>query len=364
MSHMIKMFKKKKSPSEMVASTIRNMNILKDNANDDLKDPKLADKHHKALQKVSMNLALMKYTLYGDSAENEPVASQQDALSDALFKSNLLLHLLEYMPNLEFEARKDVAQVWNYVLRQKKEKANAYVKERPQIIKILVEGYDDMPEIALNCGAILRPVVRLPELNKMLLHNEKLFAKFFGYVQLQTFDVASDAFATFKLMLTKHKKDCAEFLNTYFDEVFSKFNELLQSKNYVTKRQSLKLLGELLLSRSNFQVMMKYINLPGNLRIMMTLLRGNTKAIQFEAFHVFKIIVANPKKSQPVLDILRRNRVRLIEFLTVFQKDKDDEQFIEEKDTLLETLRNLEPPAEPEPEPATAEGEASAASTS
>jgi len=354
---MIKMFKKKKSPSEMVASTIRNMNILKD-TNADLKDPKIADKHHKALQKVSMNLALMKYTLYGDSAENEPVASQQDALADHLFKSNLLLHLIEYMARLEFEARKDVAQVWNYVLRQKKEKANAYVKERPQIIKILVEGYDDIPEIALNCGAILRPVVRLPELNKILLHNEKLFTKFFGYVQLQTFDVASDAFATFKLMLTKHKKDCADFLNTYFDEVFTHFNELLQSKNYVTKRQSLKLLGELLMYRSNFQVMMKYINLPGNLRIMMNLLRGNTKAIQFEAFHVFKIIVANPKKSQPILDILGRNRLKLIDFLTKFQKDKDDEQFIEEKNTLLETLRNLEPPAEPpseapaEPSPA------------
>ncbi len=68
--------------------------------------------------------------------------------------------------------------------------------------------------------------------------------------------------------------------------------------------------------------MMRYINEPENLKIMMNLLRGNTKAIQFEAFHVFKIFVANPKKSQPVVEILVRNRKKLIEFLQKFQKDK------------------------------------------
>lgn len=31
------------------------------------------------------------------------------------------------------------------------------------------------------------------------------------------------------------------------------------SENYVTRRQSLKLLGEILLDRANFDIMMKYI---------------------------------------------------------------------------------------------------------
>jgi len=86
------------------------------------------------------------------------------------------------------------------------------------------------------------------------------------------------------------------FLDTHFDSFVVKYNILLQSRNYVTKRQSLKLLGELLLNRSNFTIMMRYINNADNLKIMMNMLRGNTKAIQFEAFHVFKIFVANPKK--------------------------------------------------------------------
>jgi len=143
-------------------------------------------------------------------------------------------------------------------------------------------------------------------------------------------------------MLTKHKNLCAKFLETHYNQVFSQFNVLLESKNYVTKRQSLKLLGELLLNRTNFNIMMRYINEPANLKIMMNLLRGNTKAIQFEAFHVFKIFVANPKKSRGVIEILLRNRVKLMDFLKKFQKEKEDEQFNDEKQILLNTLAQLD----------------------
>jgi calcium binding protein 39 len=281
----------------------------------------------------------MKFLLYGDG-EHEATAENTQKLTELLFSSGVLLQTLENMKEFEFEARKDVAQVYNYVLRQQKTQAIEYMKGHTEILKMLVNGYSE-PEIALNCGSILREVIRHEALNEMLL-NSPLFEAFFEYVQLSTFDVASDAFATFKLMLTKHKVQCAKFLEANFDKVFGKYNVLLQSRNYVTKRQSLKLLGELLLNQSNFNIMMKYINDPNNLKIMMNLLRGNTKAIQFEAFHVFKIFVANPKKSKPVVEILVRNRKKLIEFLKKFQKDKEDEQFNDEKGILLATLEKLD----------------------
>ena len=61
------------------------------------------------------------------------------------------------------------------------------------------------------------------------------------------------------------------------------------SSNYVTKRQSLKLLGEILLDRANFNVMTRYIANEANLKMMMNMLRDSSKNIQFEAFHVFKV---------------------------------------------------------------------------
>ena len=55
-------------------------------------------------------------------------------------------------------------------------------------------------------------------------------------------------------LLTRHKLLSAEFLEANYDKVFNHYQQLLNSENYVTRRQSLKLLGELLLDRHNFTV--------------------------------------------------------------------------------------------------------------
>jgi calcium binding protein 39 len=56
----------------------------------------------------------------------------------------------------------------------------------------------EQPVIALNCGVMLRECVRFEALAKIVLHSDA-FYDFFGYVEGSTFDIASDAFATFKV---------------------------------------------------------------------------------------------------------------------------------------------------------------------
>ena len=94
-----------------------------------------------------------------------------------------------------------------------------------------------------------------------------------------------------KDLLTKHKSLCATFLDQNYDNFFVHYQKLLNSDNYVTRRQSLKLLGELLLDRYNFTVMTRYISNPDNLKLMMNMLREKSRNIQFEAFHVFKVSI-------------------------------------------------------------------------
>jgi calcium binding protein 39 len=77
-----------------------------------------------------------------------------------------------------------------------------------------------------------------------------------------------------------------------------------------------------LLDRANFNVMTKYISDQQNLKLMMNLLRDKSKNIQFEAFHVFKVFVANPNKARPILDILTKNKDKLIAFLSNFHNEK------------------------------------------
>ena len=134
-------------------------------------------------------------------------------------------------------------------------------------------------------------------------------------------------------------------------------------------------MSEVILDRSNFVVMMRYINDADNLMMLMRLLKGSSKTIQAEAFHVFKVFVANPNKSDGVNAIFKANRDRLITFLKAFKLEKgirlvvvpafpsrastrliyfqfcvsslssrfaETEQFVEEKSILLATLEKIE----------------------
>lgn len=134
----------------------------------------------------------------------------------------------------------------------------------------------------------------------------------------------------------------AAFLEQNYEKFFEYYQKLLHSDNYVTRRQSLKLLGELLLDRYNFTVMTRYISNPDNLKLMMNMLREKSRNIQFEAFHVFKVFVANPNKPKPITDILMRNKEKLIEFLSNFHSDRsEDEQFNDEKAYLIKQIKEL-----------------------
>lgn len=90
--------------------------------------------------------------------------------------------------------------------------------------------------------------------------------------------------------------------------------------------------------------MKKYISNPDNLKLMMTMLKEKSRNIQFEAFHVFKVFVANPDKPRPILEILLRNQDKLVEFLTRFHNDRtEDEQFNDEKAYLIKQIKELKP---------------------
>jgi calcium binding protein 39 len=112
---------------------------------------------------------------------------------------------------------------------------------------------------------------------------------FQDFVRLKNFEVASVAFELLRSLLIGHCTLAAGFVETNYDAFVLHYNQLLQSKNYVTCRESLRLLGEFLLERPNFTTMMKYISDPENLKVLMILLRSKKTRIQIEAFHVFKV---------------------------------------------------------------------------
>jgi len=347
--------KSSKSPSDVVRNLKDALLTLEKGGQD-------AKKQEKAQEDLSKQLLNMKNLLFGTDSNtagatahssSNTESNQSDIvlaqLSQEMYNSGLLLLLLRNLHRIDFEGKKDAVQIFNNILRRQigtRTPTVEYICTKPEIVFTLCHGYERQ-EIALNCGAMLRECIRYEALTKILLHSEQ-FYDFFKYVEVSTFDIASDAFATFKELLTKHKMLAADFLEANFERVFSgHYQKLLHSDNYVTRRQSLKLLGELLLDRHNFSVMTRYISNPDNLKLMMNMLKEKSRNIQFEAFHVFKVFVANPNKPKPILDILLRNQDKLVEFLTKFHTDRsEDEQFNDEKAYLIKQIRELKPIAE------------------
>ncbi|KAI0291978.1 armadillo-type protein [Russula brevipes] len=247
--------------------------------------------------------------LYGDG---EPVPELFAQLAQETYSTDLLHLLVLHIARFDFEARKDVVQIFNNLLRRQigtRWPTVEYISGKREVLFAALVGYEN-EDIALNTGMILREMLRHEPLCKILLYSEHL-----------------------KETLTRHKPMVAEYLDKNYDRFFNSFTTLILSNNYVTKRQSLKLLGEILLDRANFSVMTRYIANDANLKMMMNLLRDKSKNIQFEAFHVFKVFVANPKKPPQIEAILRRNKEKLLVFLKNFHNDKDDEQFTVSKST-------------------------------
>ncbi|KAJ2497346.1 conidiophore development protein hyma [Coemansia sp. RSA 2049] len=303
----------------------------------------------KANDEISKNVSSMLQILQDGGADKkvpDTTSEQVAQLAQEVYTTELLPLLITNLARLDFETRKEVSIIFGILLRRKigtREPTVEYLNSRTNVIAGLICGYRS-PDAAIFCGNMLRECFKHEALVRATLKLPEFF-NFFDYVDGENFDVTSDAFNSFHDALTKFKDPPVSFLNDNYDAFFERYHQLLESNNYVVRRQSLKLLGEILLERKNFHVMMLFIKQSANLKMVMNALNDKSKSIQYEAFHIFKIFVANPNKTPDVHKILFRNKDKLVKFLVNFQNDKNtDEQFRDEKAFLVKEIRKLDAP--------------------
>lgn len=321
-------------------------------------------------------LSQIKLILQG-TQDTESSPEQVAQLVTSMINEDLLYLLAHSIRLLPFESRKDCQSIFSYAFRFKPANSLApdppalthVLHRRPEVIVELCRGYG-YKESAMPCGVVLRELLKQHEdVASIILHDESreneratsideidpreapaqsgdgVFWKFFPWIDGGAFEVSTDAFTTFRELLTRHKQLVAVYLENNYDLFFDRYNvHLVQSSSYVTKRQSIKLLGEILLDRANYSIMTRYVESGEHLKICMTLLKDDRKMVQYEGFHVFKVFVANPNKSQPVQRILVNNRERLLRFLPTFLEDRtEDEQFADEKSFLIRQIESMGP---------------------
>ncbi|KAJ1553449.1 hypothetical protein HK096_007800, partial [Nowakowskiella sp. JEL0078] len=106
----------------------------------------------KANEEISKNLIAMKAILYGDGgfmniffdvADSDPVPEFVAQLAQEVYSSDLLPLLAQNIQKFEFEARKDVAQIFNNLLRRQigtRFPTSEYVSTRESILTTLMKG--------------------------------------------------------------------------------------------------------------------------------------------------------------------------------------------------------------------------------
>mmetsp|Transcript_51485 Transcript_51485/g.124317 ORF Transcript_51485/g.124317 Transcript_51485/m.124317 type:complete len:496 (+) Transcript_51485:61-1548(+) len=311
----------------------------------------------------------------------------------------LVPKLLDNLLLLPFESRKHVAAIFNYLLVcgfegndgeqyvPIMEAFRNYVDLHFDVIlPPIMKGHEAATvrgsggtDVALHCGSMYRSCFRHVCLYRQLVFStprvQNYILPFFDtYALLPNFDVSSDAMESLKVVMTAGSGDAsavngntdsnmssgaaneamqqqlaelaAAFLTRDYELVWDqRFNPNLLSDdaNYMTKRVALQILSTVLLTRSNYAIMIRYVNSRMNLILVMKLLRDPSPHITLDAFHVFKVFVANPNKIPDVEKILRDNSTKLCAYLETLHQDREpnDQQFADEKKLIIATIRAL-----------------------
>ncbi|EMC95877.1 hypothetical protein BAUCODRAFT_71629 [Baudoinia panamericana UAMH 10762] len=326
----------------------------------------------KTEEDIARNITQMKVTLQG-TPELEATPEQVHQLVNYILAEGILPILVDNIHRLPFESRKDTQTVISNVFRfrtpgstsPEPDALKEVIRRQPDIIIALCKGYERR-ESASPCGGILKEALKWDAVAAVILYDEPteggkridiysdidvtkqssgkgVFWRFFDWIDKSSFEVSADAFDCFRVILTKHKPLVSQYIGTNFNLFFDKYNNILiKSESYVTKRQSLKLLGEVLLDRQFYEVMTRYVDSGENLKLIMYQLKDDRRMVQYEAFHVFKIFAANPNKSYEVSKFLVMNKQRLLKFLPKFLEERtEDEQFNDEKAWLVKAVGNL-----------------------
>jgi calcium binding protein 39 len=368
-----------------------NLNVILENK-EEPKDPPEEEDDSSPSKALAARLSRLRFLLYDERriTSQQPDSRRtsatvagttvQSLTGDRLY--DLMPSLLEHLVSLPFESRKHVGAVFNYLLVCGLEGADAalyqpvmqvfrdYVDaDFERILSIIVEGYDSTkigsPDIGLHFGAMYRSCLRHPSLYKQMVGTTEraeryVFPLLDIYVHLPNFEISSDAMESLRAAFAANTdrvdydeesaasmaEIAAEFLNRDYEEIWDKrFNPKLldDSANYMTRRVALQILSHVLLTRSNYAIMIRYVASRVNLILVMKLLRDTSPHITLDAFHVFKVFVANPNKPPDVVKILRDNKVKLCAYLTTLHQDKEesDPQFRDEKLLIVSTINAL-----------------------
>lgn len=342
--------KNPKSPSEYIKYSLEQINKLNMAAT--------IDNKRKSQDELLKYLVTIKEILLNEM-DSKANSELENGLHLAMNKMDFFYELLSAFEDLTFEIMKEVLLLFAISLAYTNDnkfvtvdyyvanpKTISYMLRKVEIIlqpppgsKKIINSHD----MFLIVGNMILEAIKYGQLCRIII-NDSQFYKFFTFAIIGNFEISTESFQIlYGLFISHEKLISTEFFSQESNilRFIQNINKLMAHGNYVTKRQSTKLMSELIIIKSNNQLMNTYINSPENVKLIMTLMTDKSKNLQIEAFNIFKVIVANPRKSKPVLDILIKNRDNLLKYFETFGTDIGDSIFIDERGFVIQGIESL-----------------------
>jgi len=266
--------------------------------------------------------------------------TDQFAVAKECVDTDFFYYIIPKMNRLNFDNQTEFTTIFCCLIDREISNHKVTVEKfckTSQLTDLLIKGAA-LSSTYLQCGKMLRECIHYQQFLPVIFESNTVW-DLFSIALSEDFDLSSSGFATMKLLFTT--KEATEFFVKNQAQFFKKYRELIQTDNYVAKRESLHLLGDILLDKANYNVMSAFVRSSTNLKVIMNILIEKSKSVQYEAFHIFKLFLANPKKPELVIEIFKRNKEQLLLYIDNFHPKEEDEQLDQEKDYLINQLNML-----------------------
>ena len=282
--------------------------------------------------------------------KKQPKGDEVERCLTVAFSTDLMLHISKKVAFLPPETRRIVSAIWGYLLKMEHPKSFQrplveYLTKHAEPVQTLLALYGkNSGGVDVIIGVMIRDATRFQKVLEYVFKRDSVF-QLFPVLTSKNFDVSSDAFETLKEILVNHKEVSASWISQNFDNFFGEYMKLLNDGNvgdYVTVRQALSILSSMLLDRQFMDVMIQFVSKEEFLKPILLLMDNQSKVVQFEAFHIFKIFAANPNKTQKIARILNQNHLRIIKLLERIEQDRlEDVEFGQDKAAVVRKLTAL-----------------------
>lgn len=167
---------------------------------------------------------------------------------------------------------------------------------------------------------------------------------FFQYLVDDNFDKIGPAFASFDIILNTYVDLSVEHISSNWTLYLLQFKILLHSNSYIILSYFLNILYKFLNCRECKNLMMKFIDDPENLVIIMNLLKSPKRRLSVGSYNIFKLFAMNARRSKYTLSVLKENKDTLLQLLTNYtvpDVPTNQEVIDDEHEQLLNEIRNI-----------------------